>query len=249
MPRRRRSCGICRKLRLQPGQRLLDIGCGWGGLAIYAAEKYGVTVTGITLSERQAELATARVRAAGLADKVSILQLDYRELPTAETFDALVSVGMSEHVGVNRLPEYFKSAMAHLKSGGIFLNHAIGEGVHRRLRAGPSFIDQYVFPDSDIPPIPVVVRAAEDAGFEVRDVENLREHYAFTLRHWVQRLELAHLKAGALVGEAAYRIWRLFMAGSAYGFARGQLVVYQTLLSKADETGNARLPLTRRDWY
>jgi cyclopropane-fatty-acyl-phospholipid synthase len=240
---------LCRKLRLRPGQRLLDIGCGWGGLALYAAENFGVKVTGITLSERQAELATDRARAAGLADAVSIQRVDYRELPHAEPFDAIVSVGMSEHVGASHLADYFKVAAAQLKPGGAFLNHAIGEGIRRRERAGPSFIDEYVFPDSDIPPIPLVVQAAEQAGLEVRDVENLREHYALTLRHWVQRLEQAHASALAWVDESTFRIWRLYMAGSAYGFAHDQLAIYQTLLVKPDESGNSHLPLTRRDWY
>jgi cyclopropane-fatty-acyl-phospholipid synthase len=240
---------ICRKLRLRPGQRLLDIGCGWGGLAIYAAEQFGATVTGVTLSEHQAALARDRVSALGLDDKISIRKIDYRELPLFERFDALVSVGMSEHVGTGRLAEYFKSAMAHLQPGGVFLNHAIGEGIRTRKRTGLSFIDRYVFPDSDIPALPLVTQAAESAGLEVRDVENLREHYASTLRHWVQRLERAHPDAVALVGEATYRTWRLYMAGSAYGFAHGQLAVYQTLLSKPDDAGDSHLPLTRNDWY
>jgi cyclopropane-fatty-acyl-phospholipid synthase len=240
---------LCRKLRLRPGQRLLDIGCGWGGLAIFAAQHYGVKVTGITLSAAQAELATARVRAAGLADAVTIELRDYRELNPRETFDAIVSVGMSEHVGRTRLPEYFRRAALLLRPGGVFLNHAIGEGVRPRRRTGPSFIEAYVFPDSDIPPIPTVLAAAEGAGFEIRDVENLREHYAMTLRHWVRRLEAAHDQALWFVNEPTFRVWRLYMAGSAHGFERGHLAVYQALLVKPDEAGQAQLPITRDDWY
>jgi cyclopropane-fatty-acyl-phospholipid synthase len=240
---------ICRKLRLRAGQRLLDIGCGWGGLAIFAARHYGVHVTGVTLSRAQAELASARVQEAGLGGQVTIELKDYRELLPSEPFDAVVSVGMAEHVGSERLPGYFRRVDALLKPGGIFLNHAIGEGVRPRVRRGPSFIEEYVFPDSDVPPIRTVVAAAESAGFEVRDVENLREHYALTLRHWVRRLEQAHAAALRSVDEKTYRVWRLYMAGSAHGFARGQLAIYQVLLAKLDPTGAAHLPLTRRDWY
>lgn len=240
---------LCRKLRLQPGQRLLDIGCGWGGLAIYAAQNYYVHVTGITLSQRQAERALARVQAAGLTERVKIVLQDYRELDPAEPFDAIVSVGMAEHVGANQLPRYFETAARLLKVGGVFLNHAIGDGIRPRSFLGPSFMEEYVFPDSETPPIPAVLKSAEDAGFEVRDVENLREHYALTLRHWVRRLEATHTKALAFVDEATFRLWRLYMAGSAHGFARGHLAIYQTLLAKLDESGRSHLPLTRRDWY
>lgn len=240
---------LCRKLRLRPGQHLLDIGCGWGGLAIYAAQHHGVRVTGVTLSRQQAELATARVRALGLEERVTIKLQDYREVRVAQPFDAIVSVGMSEHVGASQLGAYFKTGAALLKPGGIFLNHAISEGVRVRPRAGPSFIEAYVFPDTDIPPIPTVLQAAESAGLEVRDVENLREHYAMTLRHWVRRLEAAHAAALESVNEPTYRVWRLYMSGSAHGFARGQLAIYQVLLVKPDAHGAAGLPLTRRDWY
>jgi cyclopropane-fatty-acyl-phospholipid synthase len=240
---------ICRKLRLRAGQRLLDIGCGWGGLAIFAAQHHGVRVTGITLSQRQWELASARVRASGLTDLVSLHLSDYRELQAAEPFDAIVSVGMSEHVGSDQLGGYFETAARMLKPGGVFLNHAIGEGVRPRARAGPSFIEKYVFPDSDIPPIARVVQAAEAAGLEVRDVENLREHYTLTLRHWVRRLEEHREPALRLVDEETCRIWRLYMAGSAHGFTHGHLAVYQALLAKPDAAGNSHLPPTRRDWY
>jgi cyclopropane-fatty-acyl-phospholipid synthase len=240
---------LCRKLRLQPGCRLLDIGCGWGGLAIFAAKNYGAVVTGITLSSAQAEFATARVNEAGLARRVQIKIEDYRSLKTKEAFDAIVSVGMSEHVGRDHLADYFQTAGRLLCPGGVFLNHAIGEGGRPRPRTGPSFIDEYVFPDSDVPPIPVVLQAAESAGLEVRDVENLREHYALTLRHWVARLEAAHAHALGFVDEATFRVWRLYMAGSAHAFARGHLSIYQALLSKPDSDGRSHLPLTRSDWY
>jgi cyclopropane-fatty-acyl-phospholipid synthase len=240
---------LCRKLRLQPGQRVLDIGCGWGGFALHAARTCGVSVTGVTLSRPQAELAAARANAAGLGGQVRIECRDYRALPETELYDAIVSVGMSEHVGAKQLADYFHQAGRRLRPGGVFLNHAIGEGAWPRRYRGASFIEAYVFPDGDIPPIPAVLRAAESAGLEVRDVENLREHYALTLRHWVRRLETNHAAALAFVNEATYRVWRLYMAGSAHGFARGQQAVYQVLLSKPERSGDARLPLTRRDWY
>jgi cyclopropane-fatty-acyl-phospholipid synthase len=240
---------LCRKLRLRPGQRLLDIGCGWGGLALHAARHYGVNVLGVTLSRPQVELATARAADAGLKPLVTFLARDYRELPETETYDAIVSVGMSEHVGAEQLAGYFAAVSRRLKAGGVFLNHAIGEGARQRRRLGASFSDAYVFPDGDIPPVPIVLRGAEAAGLEVRDVENLREHYALTLRHWVRRLEAGHAAARTYVDEATYRVWRLYMAGSAYGFAHGHLAVYQVLLSKSEPGGAAGLPLTRRDWY
>ncbi len=240
---------LCRKLRLGRGQRLLDIGCGWGGLAIYAAERFGVQVTGITLSAAQAELAATRARQAGLSGRVRIELRDYRELSAREPFDAIVSVGMAEHVGRTHLPEYFRHAGALLRPGGVFLNHAIGDGIRVRPRSGPSFIEAYVFPDSDIPPVPIMLQAAESAGLEIRDLENLRSHYTLTLRHWVRRLEAAHDDALRFVNEPTFRVWRLYLAGSAHGFDGGQLAVYQTLLVKPDAEGRTSLPFTRADWY
>jgi cyclopropane-fatty-acyl-phospholipid synthase len=240
---------ICRKLRLWPGQHLLDIGCGWGGLAIFAAKHYHVRVTGVTLSEQQARWASERVSEEGLGGCVEIELRDYRELQSVDGYDAIASVGMAEHVGRENLPEYFAAAWKLLRDGGVFLNHAIGEGRKPQRFRGPSFVDEYVFPDSDIPPLPLVVQAAAGAGFEIRDVENLREHYALTLRQWVRRLEAAHEQALAHVNEPTYRVWRLYMAGSAHGFQCGDLAIYQTLLSKPTLSGSAHLPLTRKDWY
>jgi cyclopropane-fatty-acyl-phospholipid synthase len=241
---------LCRKLRLRPGQQLLDIGCGWGGLAIHAAQQHHVQVVGVTLSEQQATLAVERAREAGVSGRVRIELTDYREIRApVGGFDAIVSVGMAEHVGREHLPEYFRTAARLLKPGGVFLNHAIGEGRQADRFRGPSFVDAHVFPDSDIPPLSVVAAASATAGFEVRDVENLREHYTLTLRHWVRRLEAAHEAALTFVDEPTYRIWRLYLGGSAHGFAHGDLAVYQTLLAKPDDEGHARLPLTRDDWY
>ncbi len=240
---------VCRKLRLRPGQRLLDIGCGWGALALHAARHYGVDATGITLSRPQADLANERVAAEGLQARCRVKVLDYREMEEGEGFDALASIGMFEHVGSALLPSYFEKAFRLLKPGGVFLNHGIASRAKDKPVRGASFTDGYVFPDGELAPIHVTLRAAEEADFEVRDVESLREHYALTLRHWVRRLEAAHDEALRHVDEPTYRVWRLFMAGSAYGFATGRLSIYQALLVKAAEGGRSGLPLTRRDWY
>ena len=240
---------ICKKLRLKPGERLLDIGCGWGSLIVHAAKNYGVEALGITLSEPQAEWANRRIREAGLSSRARVEVLDYRQIQDWEGFDKLVSVGMFEHVGEALLPTYFEQAFRLLKPGGAFLNHGIARDFHNIPPKKPTFSDRYVFPDGELVPISATLHYAEAAGFEVRDVESLREHYALTLRHWVRRLEAHHEDARELVGETTYRVWRLFMAGSAYGFERGRLNVYQTLLVKRDAAGHSGVPLTRKDWY
>lgn len=242
---------ICRKLRLKPGQRLLDLGCGWGGLVIYAAQHYGVDATGITLSKPQATLANARIAAAGLSNRCRVLVQDYREVPVGEEqqYDRLVSVGMFEHVGAAKLPAYFAQAWKLLKPGGVFLNHGIACRATDATVHGPSFSEAYVFPDGELVPINITLHAAEEAGFEVRDVESLREHYALTLRHWVHNLETNHDEALKYVDEPTYRVWRLYMSGSAYGFSMGRNNVYQTLLAKPDAQGRSGFPWTRTDWY
>ena len=245
---------ICRKLRLRAGQRLLDIGCGWGALVIHAAKHFGVDAEGITLSEPQAEWARSRIAETGLENKAKIELRDYREIAaTSELYDAIVSIGMAEHVGRERLPDYFVAAHRALKPGGVFLNQAIAEDIVARPGKPESFdrsfIEQYVFPDGDIPPLPIMLRAAESSGFEIRDVENLREHYALTLSHWLRGLEAHHDEARRFVDETIYRMWRLYIAGSAHGFRCGHIAVYQTLLSKLDPSGQTDLPLTRDDWY
>ncbi|MBI4498076.1 MAG: class I SAM-dependent methyltransferase [Chloroflexi bacterium] len=251
---------ICRKLRLQPGERLLDIGCGWGGLVQYAAERYGVRALGITLSEPQAALARERIAAAGLGDRCRIEVRDYRDLPGEARFDKLVSVGMVEHVGAAKLPTYFAQAHRLLRPGGLFLNHGIvvttpypPVGVVGRfmrwLWQPGSFIERYVFPDGELVFPGEMAQRAEAAGFETRDVESLREHYALTLRRWVRRLEARRDQAVQLVGEATYRVWRLYLGAMAREFAAGNIGVIQALLSKPDERGRSHLPLTRDDLY
>jgi cyclopropane-fatty-acyl-phospholipid synthase len=250
---------ICRKLHLQPGEYLLDIGCGWGGLVIYAAQHYGVQALGITLSPAQAAFANERITAAGLAGRVRVELRDYRDLPADAMFDKAVSVGMVEHVGVAQLPTYFSAVYAHLLPGGLFLNHGIalvvplGRGlsgwINRTLRREGEFMQRYVFPDSELVLPGRMVATAEEAGWETRDLENLREHYAITLRHWVRRLDAQHNAARELVGEQRYRAWRLYMAASAHAFAAGRISVTQILLAKPDAQGSAHLPLSRADLY
>jgi len=242
---------LCRKLRLKPGQRLLDIGCGWGGLVMHAAQHYGVDATGITLSRPQAELANRRITSANLSGRSRVEVRDYRQVPPGgpEGYDALVSVGMFEHVGAALLQSYFAQAWQLLKPGGVFLNHGIASRAMDKPQRGPTFSNTYVFPDGELTPINVTLHAAEEAGFEVRDVESLREHYALTLRLWVRRLEAHHDQALQFVDEPTYRVWRLFMSGSAYGFATGRHNVYQALMVRPDRRGQSGLPLTRADWY
>jgi cyclopropane-fatty-acyl-phospholipid synthase len=246
---------ICRKLRLEPGERMLDIGCGWGGLVTYAARHYGVEVLGITLSQPQVDFARKRIAETGLEDRCQVEYLDYREvspsaLPGQEPFDRLVSVGMFEHVGEAKMRTYFKQAWDILRPEGLFLNHAIAcPGWEPRTGRDDTFSDRYVFPDGELTPISHSLRIAEELGFEVRDVESLREHYALTLRRWVRRLEQHHDQALEHVDEVTYRVWRLFMSGSAEGFESGRLNVYQALLVKPGPGGESGLPLTRADLY
>ncbi len=246
---------ICRKLRLKPGERLLDIGCGWGGLVVYAAERYGTQATGITLSRPQAEYATRWIRQAGLEDRVAVELRDYRDLGGSQPFDKAVSIGMFEHVGRARLKDYFLSVNRVLRPGGLFLNHGIAaqdrpqEGWLGRLALQRGkFMQRYVFPDGELVPVSEALAWAERVGFEVRDVEGLREHYALTLRQWVRSLEARRAEAVRLTDERTFRTWRLYMAAAAQGFEHGNTNVFQVLLSKS-RTGRAEVPLTRTDLY
>ena len=251
---------VCRKLRLRPGERLLDVGCGWGAMILHAARKYGVTASGITLSENQAKLARERIAAAGLSDRVKVEIRDYRDLPDGESFDKISSIGMVEHVGIAKLPVYFAALHRALAPRGLLLNHGIvslgaarpkswRDRLEARLWKRNAFIEQYVFPDGQLVPLQSVISAAEGAGFETRDAESLREHYAMTLRHWTARLTANAARAIAIAGERRYRVWRLYMAASAHAFATGSINVVQTLLAKRDGSGRAGVPLTREDLY
>jgi cyclopropane-fatty-acyl-phospholipid synthase len=237
------------KVRLRAGETFLDIGCGWGSLVIRAAQR-GARALGITLSRRQYDEAQRRIEAAGVADRARVELRDYRDLGE-RAFDAIASIGMVEHVGRERLPEYFEVAYRALRAGGLFLNHGItsqsrdGKG----WRAGGDFIGRYVFPDGDLVSLDTSLRAAESAGFEVRDVENLREHYARTLRAWVANLEAARDAVIELTDARTQRIWRLYMAGSARNFGLGRMGLAQTLLGKPRGDGTTDIPATRRDLY
>ncbi|MDX6567054.1 MAG: cyclopropane-fatty-acyl-phospholipid synthase [Gaiellales bacterium] len=237
---------ICRKLGLQQGMRLLDVGCGWGGLVIHAARTFGVSALGVTLSREQERLARERVAAAGLADRVEIRRQDYRELRD-ESFEAISSVGMFEHVGAAQTSEYFDRLGALLKPGGRLLNHAIsrpsGEGEPAIRRN--SFMGRYVFPDGALLEVGAAVSAMQNSGLEVRDVESLREHYVRTLRAWVANLERHREDAEALAGAPRTRIWRLYMAASAVAFERNRLSVHQVLAVRPDNDGSSRMPATR----
>lgn len=239
---------VCRKLRLRPGERLLDIGCGWGGLVVHAAERYDAEVVGITLSEEQAAWARERIERAGVAHRARIEIADYRELEGDGTFDKVAAVGMFEHVPHAQLGEFFGAAWRLLRPRGVFLNHAIARPLLQPRRRGRSFIAAYVYPDAELKAISTSLRAAEEAGFEVRDVESLREHYPPTLREWLRRLEANREAVIRETDEATYRVFRLYLAGSVHGFTTGRVSVYQSLLVKP-ENGMSGLPLTRADWY
>jgi cyclopropane-fatty-acyl-phospholipid synthase len=240
---------ICRKLRLKPGETLLDIGCGWGALLCWAAERYGVKAHGITLSNNQHAHVQELIRSRGLQGRVSVAMMDYRDLPGEAQYDKLVSVGMFEHVGLQNLPTYFRTAQRVLKPGGLFLNHGItsDEGGWETSMS-TEFINRYVFPDGELETVSTVQQIMEDSGFEIHDVEGLRQHYAFTLREWVRRLEARHELALHHVNEATYRVWLLYMAGSALQFEEGITGIYQILASRR-QPWSRPVPLTRRDVY
>ncbi|HEY2675498.1 MAG TPA: cyclopropane-fatty-acyl-phospholipid synthase family protein [Steroidobacteraceae bacterium] len=240
---------ICRKLSLAPGESFLDIGCGWGALAIHAAQHYGVRAYGVTLSPQQLKVAQERISAAGLGDRVSVELMDYRDLPGESVYDKVASVGMFEHVGLKNLPVYFSTVHRLLKPRGLFLNHGIthdSEGWERNLST--EFINRYVFPDGQLDTIGNIQRFMERAKLEIADVEGLRAHYAMTLRHWVARLECNKARALQFVNETTYRVWQMYMAAAALDFELGKIGIYQVLASKRAD-GVPNLPLTRRHLY
>ncbi|MGW7236859.1 class I SAM-dependent methyltransferase [Streptomyces sp. NPDC054804] len=240
---------VCSKLGLRPGQRLLDVGCGWGSMAIHAAREHGVSVVGVTLSQEQAAYARKRVADEGLTDRVEIRVQDYRDVRDGP-YDAISSIGMAEHVGAEKYLAYATDLYALLKPGGRLLNHQIARRPQRDEAAYhvDRFIDAYVFPDGELAPVGTTVTQLERAGFEVRDVESIREHYARTLRRWVVNLEADWGRAVRLTSPGRARVWRLYMAASALAFERNRIGVNQVLAVRTPESGVSGLPLRARTW-
>ncbi|MFI6676378.1 class I SAM-dependent methyltransferase [Kribbella sp. NPDC050470] len=236
---------VARKLDLRPGQRLLDVGCGWGGMVRHAAREYGVRALGVTLSSAQAEWATEAIEREGLADRAEVRFLDYRDVPEWD-FDAISSIGLTEHIGVRNYPSYFGFLLDRLKPGGRLLNHSITRP-DNRYRSTGAFIDRYIFPDGELIGSGRIIAEAQDAGFEVRHEENLREHYALTLAAWSDNLEAHWDEAVAEVGYPTAKIWGLYLAACRVGFERNNTQLHQILAVKLDPNSNAHFPL-RPTW-
>ncbi|WP_229660476.1 SAM-dependent methyltransferase [Marmoricola endophyticus] len=237
---------VARKLGLQAGQRLLDVGCGWGGMVRHAAKEYGVKAIGVTLSEQQAEWGQARIRSEGLEDLAEIRFMDYRDVPEGE-FDAISSIGLTEHIGIKNYPAYFTALRDKLKDHGRLLNHCITRADNRSDGGAGAFIDRYVFPDGELTGSGRIISTMQDLGLEVRHEENLREHYAMTLAGWCRNLEDNWDECVAEVGEGTARVWGLYMAGSQVGFEINEIQLHQVLAVKPDASGRADFPL-RPTW-
>ncbi|MFF5208192.1 class I SAM-dependent methyltransferase [Streptosporangium sp. NPDC000396] len=240
---------VARKLGLKPGMRLLDVGCGWGGMVIHAAREYGVKALGVTLSRQQAEWAQKAIAEAGLGDLAEVRHMDYRDVKETD-FDAVSSIGLTEHIGKEQLPFYFRFLYDKLVPGGRLLNHCITRptGAEKTINAG-GFINRYVFPDGELESVGYLVRQMEDLGFEIRHEENLREHYAQTLRYWCANLDDHWDEAVEEVGQGTARVWRLYMAGCVVGFERNKIQLHQVLGVKLDPEGGAHMPLRPSvDW-
>ena len=244
---------ICRKLRLEPDNRLLDIGCGWGGLVCYAAKNFGVTAHGVTLSQKQFDFAQEKIRSLGLEEKVTVELRDY--LTLEGTYDKIASIGMYEHVGISNYPIYFRQIRRLLKDRGILLNHGITRRAKRdknrfkRIRPEKKLILDYIFPGSELDHIGHTVEVLESYGFEVHDVEGWREHYALTCKSWCKRLTAREDEAIAEVGRERYRMWIAYLAGVSLAFHDGSLRIFQTVATKHKGKGASGMPPTRRDLY
>ena len=243
---------ICRKLMLEPGQEFLDIGCGWGALILRATQAYGVNATGITLSRNQYDHVTARIKEAGLEKRVRVELRDYLDLPAAPLYDKIASVGMFEHVGIGNYRRYFGKIRRLLKPGGLVLNHGITHNWLGGTSLGSGigdFVEEYVFPGGQLAHVSRVIQGLAADGLELIDAEALREHYARTLWHWTDRLEANSEVARREVGEERFRIWRIYLAGSAHAFDRGWLSIYQLLAGKPFPDGRLPHPPTREYMY
>ena len=240
---------VCRKLRLQPGERLLDIGCGWGSLVMWAAERYGVEARGVTLSAAQARWAEAAIRNAGLEGRARVDHLDYRDLPDDLRFDKIAAVGVIEHIGIANYPGYFARVHDLLHPGGLFLNHGITHEKHWQRTSQASFLTQYVFPNAELDNVTHTLDTLESAHFEITDVEGLRLHYARTTRQWVERLQANAERARALVDERTYRTWVAYLAAASVAFTRGWIGLYQVVATRPDPASRDLAPSTREDVY
>ncbi len=238
---------VCRKLGLQPGQRLLDVGCGWGTMVVHAAANYGVEVLGVTLSRQQAEWGQKRIAQLGLSDRAEIRHDDYRNV-SESGFDAVSSIGLTEHIGARNLNSYVTFLASKVRPQGLFLNHCITRPVSSAPARTGGFINRYVFPDGELEAVGTIVSAIQDHGFEVRHEENFREHYARTCAAWGANLDAHWDEAVAEVGEATARVWRLYLAGSRLGFTQRRIELHQVLAVRTDEHGGSGLPLARLEW-
>ena len=240
---------VCRKLRLTPGDRLLDIGCGWGSLVVWAAERYGVEAYGVTLSAAQAEWAAAAIRRAGLEGRARVDHRDYRDLPPGLRFDKIAAVGVIEHIGIRNYAAYFARVHELLEPGGLFLNHGITHEKHWRRSSQTDFLERYVFPNGELDNVTHTLDVLERARFEVLDVEALRAHYARTTRQWVERLQANADRARALVSERVYRTWLLYLAAASVSFRQGSIGLYQVVAGRRDPAAVTAAPTTRESVY
>ena len=240
---------VCRKLHLAPGERLLDIGCGWGSLVLWAAERYGVEAHGVTLSAAQAEYAGVAIRRAGLEDRARVERRDYRDLPRDLRFDKIAAVGVIEHIGIAGYPAYFGRVHELLKPGGLFLNHGITHEKHWYRSSQAAFLERHVFPNAELDNVSHTLDVLERARFEIVDVESLRAHYARTTRQWVERLQASAERALVLVSERVYRTWILYLAAASVAFTRGWIGLYQVVAARPDRAACRADPTTREDIY
>ena len=240
---------VCRKLELQPGETLLDVGCGWGSLSIWAAQHYGVRAHGVTLSQAQAAYAAERIRKEGLEDRCRVEHLDYRDLPASARYQKIAAVGVIEHVGIPNYPAFFGGVRARLEDGGLYLNHGIVHEFHWTRTSQTEFLYRHVFPNGDLAGLSQTLTEIERAGFEIVDVEGLRLHYARTCRQWVERLRERADEARAVAGERTYRTWLLYLTCSVVAFEDGSIGLYQVLSRKHGDPAVGRAPRTREHLY